>query len=109
MDALVLPPSVITHVWRVFVLPRMLYGLEVFCLSNKNVLHLEQMQRAFMKRIQCLPVNTASSTAYCLLGIRPIQQELDFRKLTLLGSVLHNKNTLEYEIVQRRASSSLWA
>ena len=100
--------SVITHVWRVFVLPRMLYGLEVFCLSNKNVLHLEQMQRAFMKRIQCLPINTATSAAYGLLGTRPIQQELDLKKLTLLGSV-HNKNTLGYEIVQCRASSSLWA
>ena len=71
-----------------------------FCLSNKDVLQLEQLQCAFMKRIQCLPINTATSAAYGLLGIRPVQQELDLRKLTLLGSVLHNKNTLKYEIAQ---------
>ena len=64
------------------------------------MLQLEQLQRAFMKRIQFLPTNTATSAAYGLLGIRPIHQELDLRKLTLLGSVLHNKNTLEYEIAQ---------
>ena len=71
----------------------MLYGLEVSCLSNKDVLQLEQLQRAFMKRIQCLPINTATSAAYGLLGIRPLQQELDLRKL---------ENTLEYEITQRQ-------
>ena len=54
-----------------------------------------------MKRIQCLPVGTATPAAYGLLGIRPIQQELDIRKLTLQSNVLLNKNTLEYEIAQR--------
>ena len=73
-----------------------------FCLSNKDVL---QLQRAFMKRIQCLPINTATSAAYGLLGIRPVQQKLDLRKLTFLGKVLHNKNTLEYEIAQRQLAA----
>ena len=93
-------PSVISNLSKIFALPSILYGLEVFCLSNKDVLQLEQLQRDFMKRIQCLPINTPTSAAYGLLGIKPVQQELDLRKLTLLGSVLHNKNTLEYEIAQ---------
>ena len=80
----------------------MLYGLETYCLRAKDVQQLEQLQRSIMKRIQCLPVGTATSAAYGLLGIRPIQQELDIRKLTLLGNVLLNKNTLEYEIAQRQ-------
>ena len=95
-------PMVIAHLWRVFALPRMLYGLETYCLRAKDVQQLEQLQRSIMKRVQCLPVGTATSAAYGLLGIRPIQQELDIRKLTLLGNVLQNKNTLEYEIVQRQ-------
>ena len=52
--------------------------------------------------IQCLPVGTATSAAYVLLGIRPIQHDLDIRKLTLLGNVLLKKNALEYEIAQRQ-------
>ena len=36
-----------------------------------------------------------------ILSIRP-EQELDLRKLTFLGSVLHNKNKLEHEIAQRQ-------
>ena len=95
-------PQVTSHLWRVFALPRMLYGLEVFSLSLRDVMQLEQLQRSFMKRIQSLPVNAATATAYGLLGIRPIQQELDLRKLILMGSVLYHKNTLEHEIAQRQ-------
>ena len=51
---------------------------------------------------KCLHIETATSLTYGVLGIRPIQQELDIRKLTLLGNVLLNKNTLEYEIAQRQ-------
>ncbi|MEW8547288.1 MAG: reverse transcriptase family protein, partial [Candidatus Thiodiazotropha sp.] len=78
-------PTVIAHLWKVFALPRMLYGLETYNLRSKDVQQLEQLQRSVIKRIQCLPINTATTAAYGLLGIRPIQQELDLRKLTLLG------------------------
>ena len=94
-------PMVIAHLCKVFALLRMLYRLEMYCLLTKDVQQLEQLHRSIMKRIQCLPVGTASSVAYGLLGIRPIQKELDIRKLPLLGNVLLNKNTLEYEIAHR--------
>ena len=92
-------PLLIAHLWKIFPLSRMLYGLEAFCLNLKDVIQLEQLQRFFIKRIQCLPINTTTSG---LLGIRPIQQELDLRKLTLMGCVLFHKKTLEYEIVQHQ-------
>ena len=96
-------PMVIAHLWKVFALPRMLYGLETYCLRAKDVQQLEQLQRSIMKRIQCLPVGTATSAAYGLLGIRPIQQELDIRKLTLLGNVLLNKNNWQSNLWKARA------
>ena len=49
-----------------------------------------------MKRIQCLPINTATFDAYGL------HQEPDLRKLTLFGYVHLNKNTFVYEIAQRQ-------
>ena len=39
---------------------------------------------------------------YGLLGIRPIKQELDIRKLILLGCILVHRDTLEYEIAHRQ-------
>ena len=94
--------QVTSHLWRVFTLPRMLYGLEVYSLSLKDVMQLEQLQGSFMKRIQSLPINAAIAAVYGLLGIRPIQQEFDLRKLTLMGSVLYHKNTPEHEIAQQQ-------
>ena len=72
----------------------MTYGLEVFELSVKDVHQLEQFQRITLRLIQSFPINTAISAVFGLLGIRPMQQELDLRKLILLGNVLSNKKTL---------------
>ena len=40
----------------------------------------------------------------CLLGIRPIGQELDLRRLTLLCSVLFTDGTLEQDIAMRQTA-----
>ena len=95
-------PPLVAHLWKTYALPRMVYGLEVFNLSNKDILQLEQLQRTVLRQIQSFPINTSLVAVYGLLGVRPIEQELDLRKLTFLGSVLLNKGTLEYEIAQRQ-------
>ena len=83
-------PPLVAHLWKTYALPRMVYGLEVFYLSNKDILQLEQLQRTVLRKIQSFPINTSLVAVYGLLGVRPIEQELDLRKLTFLGSVLLN-------------------
>ena len=55
-----------------------------------------------LRRIQSLPRSTATAEVNCLLGIRPIEQELDLRRLTLLCSVLYTGGTLEQDIAMRQ-------
>ena len=98
------PAPLIAHLWKIYALPRMIYGLEVFTLTNKAMQLLEKVQRSILRHIQNLPPNTALTAVYGLLGLRPIEQELDLRKLTLLGNILSQKSTLEYEIAQRQMS-----
>ena len=50
------------------------------------------------------PAPPPAPAVYGLLGLRPIEQELDLRKLTLLRNTLYHKYTLEYEIAQRQMS-----
>ena len=95
-------PPLVAHLWKTYALPRMVYGLEVFNLSKKDILQLEQLQRTVLRQIQSFPINTSLVAVHGLLGVRPIEQELDLRKLTFLGSVLLNKGTLEYEIALRQ-------
>ena len=47
---------------------------------------------------------TAIPALYCLLGIRPLEQELDLRRMTLLANVLYTDGTLEQDIAMRQIS-----
>ena len=69
VDDLMLSLSHFPHL-KVIALPRMSYGQEIYNLGSKDVQQHEQLQRSFMKRIQCILVNTTTSAAH---GIRPIQ------------------------------------
>lgn len=97
-----LNPSVSCKLWRTFALPRMLYGLEVCSLRQADVGILEGVQKGILRRLQCLPDRAANVAVHCLLGMRPIEQELDARKLSLLASVLYDEESLEHEIALRQ-------
>ena len=97
-------PPLVTHLLKIYALPRMIYGLEVFSLSTDDIMQLEQLQRKVIRQIQSFLINTTLTAVYGLLGIRPIEQELDIRKLVLLRNVFLNKDSLEYEIDSWRSN-----
>ena len=63
-------------------------------LRQADVGTLECVQKGILRKIQCLPDWTANVAVYGLLGMRPIEQELDARKLSLLASIQHNLRNL---------------
>ena len=77
-----LNPLVSSKMWKTFALPRILYGLEVCNLRQADVALLDSVQSGILRRIQCFPDNEATVAVYGLLGIRPIEQEMDIRKLS---------------------------
>ena len=96
-----LSPPVSFHMWKPFALPRMLYGIEVSNLRRSETVQLESLQRSILRRLQCLPNNTANVAVYCLLGARPVEQEIYYKKLSLLASNLYSENTIEFELAGR--------
>ena len=96
-----LNPVVSAHLWKMYVIPRVIYGLEVLSCTLSDVQSLERLQRDMLRR-QSLPRSTATAAVNCLLGIRPIEQELDLRRFTLLCSVLYTNGTLEQDIAMRQ-------
>ena len=74
--------------------------------------HVTYWVRRFAERFLCFQLfankgseqlSLSSQTAvYGLLGVKPIEQELDLRKLKLLGNILSHKSTLEYEMHKDR-------
>ena len=97
-----LNPPVSFHMWKTFALPRMLYGLEVSNLRRSDTVQLEPLQRSILRRLQCFSNNTANVAVYCQLGARPVEQEIDYKKLYLLASTLYSKNTIEFELACRQ-------
>ncbi|CAC5407968.1 unnamed protein product [Mytilus coruscus] len=82
-----LNPRTSCKIYQVYVIPRLLYGLETLNLQNKDTVALCSFHLSTLKHIQSLPNRTATSAVYLLLGALPITAELHKRQLSLLHSI----------------------
>ena len=76
------------HLYRSIVLPKGLYGAELWnCLSPSQEETLERAHRFCIKLIQGLPKQTRSVIALGLIGSNPIISEIDRKKIIFLGQL----------------------
>ena len=61
------------YLWSTYVIPRVVYGLEVQKLSRTDVESLEKFQRKCLRQIQGLPDKTPNCGTLSVLGIPPVQ------------------------------------
>ena len=90
------------HIWSAFVIPRLLYGLEVQLLRKKDIEHLEKFKRKCLKQLQGLPDNTSSSACLALLGIIPIEATLHKNLLNKFVNMIKLDNSVELELAHRQ-------
>ena len=84
-----LHPLTCSTIYKSIVLPKALYGCEYMDnFMNSEKLILERAHRLCIKRMQSLGMYTRTDTALSLIGIFPLEIEIDFRKLTLFWSIL---------------------
>ena len=88
--------------WSIFVLPRMIYGLEALLLRKKDFESLEKFQRKSPKQIQGLPDKTPNSVVLALLGIPPVEVAIHKNSLNLFMNIIKNKSSVEYQIAERQ-------
>ena len=65
-------PVVAWSMYKTYVLPRLLFNLEVIPLTASQVAQLEQFHRTTLRSLQGLPDRTSSAATYLLLGALPI-------------------------------------
>ena len=58
--------------YQVYVIPRLLYSLDVLPLTDTHISQLQRFHTSTLKRLQSLPERTASSIVHLLLGALPI-------------------------------------
>ena len=80
-----LKQSVCGKLWSTYVVPRLLYGLEVLDLTGKDIKALEQYQRKSLRQIQSLPDKTHNAAVLALLGILPLERVIHKNMLSLFG------------------------
>lgn len=77
-----LNPLTSKHIYRSIVLPKALYGCELWNnLSHKHLNMLERAHRFCVKYMQSLPKRTNTDLALSLLNLHDIEYEIDYRKL----------------------------
>ena len=81
-----LDPDSSIHILQTYVLPLLVYGLEVL-LPRKTLLDKLERTHKFLKQILSLPSSTADPAIYILSGTIPIEGVIHKRALTLIGNI----------------------
>ena len=95
-------PTVSTSIYRVYVVTRLLYGLETLVLLAKHVKQLNEYHRATLKVLQSLPPNTATAAVHLLIGIPPAEAYLDCAIAALLAGIARNQDNVIYDLANNQ-------
>jgi hypothetical protein len=82
-----LDPVTCLHLARVYVLPILLYALEICLPTGQHLIRLEIYLKKVLKQILSLPVNTADTAIYILTGILPVEAQIEKKALIHLGAL----------------------
>ncbi|XP_045215288.2 uncharacterized protein LOC123565485 [Mercenaria mercenaria] len=101
--------------YRVYVLPVLTYGIELFTPSQKQIEVLERFHKKSLKQILSLPMNTADPSVYILSGLLPMEALYHLKVLNFFNNICNQKSdSTEREIFERQImvksnKSNSWA
>lgn len=82
-----LEPVTSLHLYQIYVLPVLLYGMEVVFPRPKYIEVLEKFNKQNLKHIMSLPVTTADPAVYILSGNLPVEAMIHQRVLNFFGNI----------------------
>ena len=91
-----LDPESLLHIYKTYITPVLLYGMELLLPSSKPLEQLELFQKRILKQILSLPMSCPDPAVYILTGILPIEAQIHIKALTFFNNVCHQgeKKTL---------------
>jgi hypothetical protein len=90
------------QLWNCYILPRLVYGLEVLPPSDPGNGDLDAYQRQTLRKLLHLPQGTATSGLYLILGQLPVSDVLSRNILTLFINIARNPGTVEHNMINRQ-------
>ena len=100
-----LDPDTSIHLLQTYVLPVLVYGLEVLLPRKVLIERLNRIHKKFLKMILSLPETVADPAVYVLSGTAPIECVIHKRALTLYGNICRlSEDTVEKQLARRQLS-----
>ncbi|MCW4345831.1 MAG: reverse transcriptase family protein [Candidatus Thiodiazotropha endolucinida] len=90
------------YLWNTYIIPRLIYGLEVQKILKSDLESLERFQRKCLRQIQGLPDKTPNCITLSLLGVPPVETIIHKNILNLFVNVARTENSVEHEILERQ-------
>ena len=109
-----LDPETSIHLYQIYVLPVLLYGMEVILPRQKYTDMLDKFNKKNLKQLLSLPTTAADPTLYILSGTLPAEAMIHQRALTFFGNIARLPDTsVERQMALRQLSvkpmsSSSW-
>ncbi|MES9880811.1 MAG: reverse transcriptase family protein [Sedimenticola sp.] len=96
-------PETSLRLLQTYVIPVLLYGLEVVLPNKKNTELLEKFYKKYTKHILSLPTTVADPAVYILSGTIPVEAQIHKRALTLLGNICRLPDSaVERQLAERQ-------
>ena len=100
-----LDPETAIHLMQTYVLPVLIYGMEVVLPKRKYIDMLDKFYKKFLKMILSLPLNTADPLVYVLSGTIPVEAIIHRRALTFFRNICRlPETTIEHRLAVRQLS-----
>ena len=80
------------HIYKTYVLPRLMYGLEAISLNVGQIVELETFHRKTLRMIQSLPQRCAKCAIYLLSGTLPFEALYHYSLLSMIGRIVRSDN-----------------
>jgi hypothetical protein len=98
-----LDPESLLHIYKTYIKPVLLYGMELLLPSSKPLEQLELFQKRILKQILSLPMSCPDPAVYILIGILPIEAQIHIKPShsSITSVIRANKNT-EKKLARRQ-------
>jgi hypothetical protein len=109
-----LDPDTLIHLFKTYITPVLLYGMELIIPKATPLIQLELFQKRMLKQILSLPTRTADAAVYVLSEILPVEAQIHIRTLVLFNNICNQadnsieKNLTRRQLIAKSNESSSW-